>query len=220
MKENFGMFGLPRWGVGAIVLTLCAFTPVSRADVVINNLGDSIAAHELNSGDPLAQVFTITASSAGDLSTLTLQLYSTAGGTANVYLYNTSSDVPTGSAIATLGSVTAGTSGSQQVAVDAGGGSVNPYNLTAGTYAIVLGTGSLAWDSTITTASGSGSLPSDMLYYNGTSWLSQDTAFGQMLLSTVPEVPMTGMVMGFGGLAIALGHTLRRKLHPATSSIA
>ena len=31
---------------------------------------------------------------------------------------------------------------------------------------------------------------------------------------------MTGMVMGFGVLAVAVGGTLRRKLRPAVSSIA
>ena len=38
-----------------------------------------------------------------------------------------------------------------------------------------------------------------------------------MELDVVPEVPMTGMVMGIGALAIAAGHTLRRKLCPAKS---
>lgn len=33
--------------------------------------------------------------------------------------------------------------------------------------------------------------------------------------TAVPEVPITGAVMGFGALAIALGHTLRRKFRPA-----
>jgi hypothetical protein len=36
-------------------------------------------------------------------------------------------------------------------------------------------------------------------------------------VDVVPEVPMTGMVMGIGALAIAAGHTLRRKLCAAKS---
>ena len=39
-------------------------------------------------------------------------------------------------------------------------------------------------------------------------------------LQTVPQVPMTGAFMGFGVLAIAVGHALRRKMTAASANVA
>ena len=49
------------------------------------------------------------------------------------------------------------------------------------------------------------------------SWIGPQSRQQLMEVDVVPEVPMTGMVMGIGALAIAAGHTLRRKLCPAKS---
>jgi hypothetical protein len=56
------------------------------------------------------------------------------------------------------------------------------------------------------------------------SWVTPHggpSASGQRFLEVdvVPEVPMTGMVMGIGALAIAAGHTLRRKQRLISSNI-
>jgi hypothetical protein len=224
MKKNLGMFfGLPSLGMGAALLALCAFTSVSRADVtIIDNLADSTDLHALEAGNPLAQVFTVSADS-GNISSLTLGLYiySVGGGgsaTATIDLYSaTSGGAPFGSALATLGTVSTTSSGSQQLAVNP----VDAYSLTAGTYAIVLETptaGSIGLDATLQTSDSGGTATSPLggIYYYDGSWTSADSGFyGQMTLTAVPEVPMTGMVMGFGVLAIALGHTLRRNLRSA-----
>jgi len=77
MKKNLGTFILAsRWGVGAVLMAFCAFTPVSRADVIVDNTGATTFTHL--SGAPVAQVFTMPGYS-GDISSLTLELYSAAG---------------------------------------------------------------------------------------------------------------------------------------------
>jgi len=220
MKKNLGtFFGLSRCGVGAVLLGLCAFTPVSRADVIINNMPPGETTLAPISGATVGQVFTMSSpNGSGTLSSLTLELYSTSGGIVNVDLYNAPSGAPTGSAIL-LGTVTAGTSGNQAIGVS----SLNHYSLAVGTqYAIVLEqSGSVSWDFTSSTASlGYGTLGTIYTSVNsGVTWGAYGGSGGmQMNLQTtpVPEVPMTGVVMGFGALAIALG----RKLRPNVSSIA
>ena len=216
MKKNLGtFFGLPRCGVGAVVMALCALGPVSRADVIINNLGDTPAGG-MNGALTLAQVFTMSGIS-GNIGSLTLDLsvnpsYS---GSAEVDLYSVSGSAP-GSLVANFGTVNVGSSGN--IAVSLIG---YPLLSSGSSYAIVLqpSTAATAWEYTTTAGSGgSGSLGG--LYYEvGGNWYQYTSGnYLQMSLSTtpVPEVPMTGLVMGFGTLAIALG----RKFRMAVSSVA
>jgi hypothetical protein len=221
MKKNLGMFILaPRFGVGAVLLALCAFTPLSRADVIVDNTGATTGGTVFgSSGNQIAQVFTMSGTS-GNISSLALLLDSTTAGTytLNVDLYATLLGAPTGLATF-LGTVTASTTGDRQLI---GVSSLTSgVTLTPGTqYAVALEqNGVLRWDYTATPGVGPVYYSSDA----GSSW----TAYGasgnmQMNLQTtpVPEVPMTGAVMGFGVLAIAVGSTLRRKTRPAVSSIA
>jgi hypothetical protein len=221
MKKNLGIFNLAsRCSVGAVLLAFCAFAPVSRADVIVDNTSATTLTTIFGStGQQVAQVFTMSGTS-GNISSLALLLDSTTAGTytLNVDLYATSSGAPTGLATF-LGTVTASTTGDRQlISVSS---LTSGVTLTPGTqYAVALEqNGVLQWDYTATSGVGP-------IYYSlnaGSSW----TAYGasgnmQMNLQTtpVPEVPVTGVVMGFGALAIALGHTLRRKLRPSVSSIA
>jgi len=219
MKKNLGtLFGLPRWGAGAVVLAFCAFTPASRADVIVNNTGGVTFGD--GSGAMYAQVFTMPASGEANLSSLTLTLDSvdSGSGSAEVYVYNTDGTLPT-TVLYNLGSVSLSSPSAS---------SVNPSvdSLTlGGTYAIVVDlTGGIApaWYDTSSSGSGGTALsPLGGSYYLfGGTWDSNGGGYFQMDLEAVPEVPMTGLVMGFGALAIAIGHTLRRKLRPAVSSIA
>ena len=215
MKKNLGtFFGLSHLGVGAALLALCAFTTVARADL-INTLTASTTTQV--SGTPFAQVFTMVGSD-GNISSLILELSSVVGGTANVDLYDVSAGAP-GSLLQILGSVTAAAVGdNQQITINP----LNSYTLIQNTqYAIVLQnptSGSIAWDDVAGTASG-GAAPAlgGEYYYNGSAWNTWNAGRSfQLDLQTtpVPEVPMTGMVMGFGALAIAIGRNLRRKLYP------
>ena len=127
------------------------------------------------------------------------------------------------SLITSLGTVSGGTTGDGQlIAVS----SLVNQALTANTeYAIVMqtSTGTVSWDNTPSAASGGTGTLGLAYFYNGNSWGTvPDNNYFQMNLQTtpVPEVPMTGVVMGFGALAIAVGHTLRRKFRPAVSNIA
>ena len=217
MKKNLGTFILAsRWGVGVVLMAFCAFTPVSRADVIVDNTGATTFTHL--GGAPVAQVFTMPGYS-GDISSLTLELCSAAGGTANVDLYNVSGGVPTGSATL-LGTVTAGIGDKQVISVS----SLNNVTLTAGdSYAIALDvSGPVSWDYTQSSAAGGDGTFGSIFTYDGVNWNTYAGGTLQLGLQTtpVPEVPMTGAVMGFGALAVALGHTLRRKLSSVFSSIA
>ena len=220
MKKNLGMFfGLSRCGAGAILLGLCAFTPVSRAAVIVNNTGNPSTTL---SGATVAQVFTMSGTS-GNLSSLALTLDINSAGTAAVDLFNVDGGGAPTTLAAVLGSVTTTSAGNPvTVAVNL---TSNPLFTAGGSYAIALAypaipSASLSWDYTTTAGSGgTGSLGG--LYYSfnsGSTWTAYGGGALQMNLQTtpVPEVPMTGVVMGFGALAIALG----RKLRLAVSNIA
>jgi hypothetical protein len=218
MKKNSGLFfGLPCWKVGTVLLVFCAFTTVSRADVVVDNTGTSAFSY---SGLPLAQVFTMSGTS-GNLSSLTLELNVLTAGSAEVDLYSVTAGHVPNSLIASLGTVSGGTFGDGQlIAVS----SLFNQALTANTeYAIVLqpsSPGVVEWDNISSAASG-GTGALGLAYFNSSGWSTvPDGNYFQMNLQTtpVPEVPITGVVMGFGALAIALVHTLRCKLHPAFHS--
>src|ERR1035438_2891448 len=155
MKKNLGVtFGLSRWGVGAVLLALCAFTPLSRADVVIDNLsasdGTGTFATSSRTDTGVAgeweQVFTPAAG--GTISSLTLELYSSRTGNGNVELYSVTGSGA--SAVFTdkgsIGSVSVGSSGDwQRIAVIP-----SSATLTGGEYAIGLTTtsGQISWDFT------------------------------------------------------------------------
>src|ERR1035441_9030008 len=172
MKKNFGMFILaPRWGVGAVLLALFAFAPVSRADVIVDNTGAGTLSTVFGGpGQQIAQVFTMSGTS-GNISSLALLLDSTTVGTytLNVDLYATSSGAPTGLATF-LGTVTASTTGDRQLI---GVSSLTSgVTLTPGTqYAVALEqNGNLQWDYTSTSGVGP-------IYYSldaGSTW----TAYG------------------------------------------
>jgi len=214
MKKNLGMFfGLPCCGAVAVLMGLCAFTPVSRADVAVNNEGYS-SGGGLNGANELAQEFTMSGTG-GSLSSLTLDLLITGGsGTAAVSVFNVNgSGVPT-TLLAIVGTINVASSGDNAV-------SLISYPLLTGSasYAIVLqpSAAATAWEYTATAGSGGSGSLGGAYFYSG-AWYQFGGNYLQMSLSTtpVPEVPMTGLVMGFGALAIALG----RKLRLAVSNIA
>jgi hypothetical protein len=210
MKNNLGTFVLAsRRSAGAVLLALCAFAPISRADVIIDNTGQTTLGFVVTSF-PQAQVFTMSGTS-GNISSLTLLLNAGSAGTANVDLYSVSGSAPN-SFISTIGTIDSAASGS--VAVSLSG---NPLLSSSTSYAVVLepGNGS-SWNYTTTSANaGDGSVGS-LYYFNGGTWNVEIGQYVQMNLQTtpVPEIPITGAVMGFGALAIAFGRTLRRSFHP------
>jgi hypothetical protein len=221
MKKNLGMtFGLSRWGVGAVLLALCAFTSASRADVIVDNTGNAHNPGDFVVGQPFGEVFTMSGTS-GNLSSLTLVFDSSSTGSADVQVYNTSGGAPSTS-LYDLGNITL--SGNTLTTANFGSSDL----LTAGVeYAIVLQSSSMAWDYTLdsTGSTGPGGAGSGLAYnFYASEWnqLTPGNNYFQMNLLTtpVPEIPITGTLMGFGALAIAFGCTLRRKLHSAVSSIA
>lgn len=223
MNKNLGtFFGLSRCGVGAVVVALCAFTPVSRADVIVDNLPDAggagtfptLTAYGQGLGY-LAEVFTMSSAN-GDLGSVTLNLNFYGADSATVYIYNTSvSGAPT-TPLDTIGTVTSsGAIANDHVTISGLNIALN------GTYAIVLGpdngSGDMTWNGAAAGYVGSGS-QGGAFFYGGASWNQYGGGMNfQMNLQTtpVPEVPVTGVVMGFGALAIALG----RKLRVAVSNV-
>ena len=207
-KKSISVHGVARWGMGAALLALIACTPVTRAGIILDNTADATSTYTTFSG---AQVFTMTTSD-GNLTSLTLSLGGTGSG--NVYIYNTSGGAPT-TPLYDLGIIT---TAFNTITI------VNPANFFlngGGTYAVALKTSAgMGWnyttDPTVVTAGGA-SL-GGLYLNNGPGLNGSFTGYGgnyfQMSVSVtpVPEVPVTGVAMGFGVLAVALGNTLRRKI--------
>jgi len=206
MKNNLkNIFGLTSIGAAAAVLGFLACASTSHAAVILDNLSDTPVGPMTGGA---AQEFVMTTVS-GTLTSITLSLAGV--GTGNVFVYDTTgAGGSPGSSLYSLGPVSAGSS------------TISGLNdlLSGGTtYAIVLNANatSLGWnytgDSTVT-ATGGASLPANQFYTgSGPTFGAGNNDYGQMSLSVtpVPEVPITGAVMGFGALAIAMGSTLRRK---------
>jgi hypothetical protein len=226
MKKNLvAFFGLSRWGVGAVALALCAFTPASRADVdLLNNLPGAGGAGTyttqssyVQGGGSLAQQFKV--ASAANISSVTLSLVVSVADSASVYLY----DVTTGSGLP-LGL----TGGTLLGSVNQSSFSITGLNVAVNnsdTYAIILGpdvNGHMSWNATANSGNTvAGATVNGGYYNNGLGWTAESGPVNfQMEITAVPEVPMTGAVMGFGVLAVAVCGGLRRKLRPAVSSVA
>jgi hypothetical protein len=232
MKKNSGMFfGLPCRRAGAVLLVLRAFTTSSHADVaIVNNTGTPDNNLPIISQQ---QAQTFTPSSSATIGSLSLQLniISLSGGTASavveLYTFTGSGNGDGNNGLSftdlgQLGTVNATSTGDQQVlGIVPLNGSILSLNANQ-QYAIGLmipSSGSIGWDFTSTTGSGSATV-GDTYNYNSSSstWFDNGPgAYFQLDLEPVPEIPMTGIVMGFGVLAIAAGHTLRRKFRPVVS---
>jgi hypothetical protein len=219
MKKNFWtVFSAPCVGAGVVLLALCAFTPSSHAAVILNNLPSAgfTSTGSTSQGTSVYVGETFTMGASGDtLGSVTLSLNFTASDSAHVYFYNTTFSggiyTPTGAGtlLGTVSDTSATISGLN-------------ISLVAGTtYAIALGpqansgSADMAWNNISTSGTVAGSEASPVGYFsgNGSIWGANNTGpYLQMQLDPVPEVPLTGLCMGFGALAIAIGHTLRRKL--------
>jgi len=229
MKKNLVMFfGLSRWGVGAAFLALCAFTSISRADVdILNNLAGAGgvgtyptgSAYNQSSGS-LAEEFT--PGSSANISSVVLSLNFSASDSASVYLWDVTggSGLPSGLTGGTLlGSVNQSSSVINGLNVALTGGN---------TYAIILGpdvNGQMSWNTTAAAGNNVAGTSVNGGFFNvGFGWQDEPSAINQvnfqMEITAVPEVPMTGAVMGFGVLAIAVCGILRRNLRSAVSSVA
>jgi hypothetical protein len=220
MKKNLGMFfGLPSCGAGAVLMALCAFAPVSRASVIVDNTADTVAGNAYTTSFSQALVFTMPNYS-GTISSLMLELAAGTSGTENVEIYSVSFGVPTGSGTL-IGTVSSGLTGLISVSLTS-----SPILSASTSYAIALmqSANGAAWEYTTTSANPGGDPNASVgsLYYYSGAWNVESGQYTEMKLQTtpVPEVPVTGVVMGFGALAIALGRTLRGKLRPQVSSIA
>ena len=230
MKTNFGtLLRLPRLGVGAAFLGLLAFAPVSRASVVIvSNLGSLNGRHvtDTDANSYKSEGFSVSSGFDGQISSVTLALQFnaasvTAGSILSVLLYSANgSGLPGSSALITLGTITAANAGVDHQYTLSGASLAN-YSLSAGNYALVinetLSTGQVLWETANVGNTGTGgSFTGRYFDANGsTGWTSSSQGVRGMEVDVVPEVPMTGMLMGIGALCLAGGYTLRRKLYPA-----
>ena len=211
MKRKTVFWLAPCRVVGTLILAFCSFVPLSRASVIVDNTGGTSSVFPTF---PLAQVFTMPSDTSGNVSALTLVLGSFTSGSAEVYIYATAGGSPAnpygaGQDLYDLGSVTAG---SGVVTIS----DTSALLSSSSTYAIVMQpAGSSTWDYTTSSGnSGSGSL-GGFFYFSGGIWNQNPSGnYLQMDLevSPVPEMPITGVVIGFGALAIGMGHALRRKL--------
>lgn len=215
MKNNLGSFlGLSRLGAGAAFLALCAFAPSSRADVIIVDNTGVMGSGFVSDSSSLAQEFTMSGSGA-DLSSVTVVLGGS--GSANVSVYDTSgSGGSPGNLLLSLGSANGSALGTSTTF------NLSPGDLSlaaSASYAIVLSSSAtVTWAYTTSVGSGTGTwgdIYSGPPIWSDRSGIDLGGHFLQMEVQAVPEVPITGLVMGFGALAIGLGYTLQRKLCPA-----
>jgi hypothetical protein len=229
-KHLTTFFWISRLGTGAAFLALFAFTAASRAGIVI--VSNLITPIDSTSGHPyMSQEFGTTVS--GQINNITLDMHFTSAGSIVVSIYDmgtSSTGAPPSGTGYTLGTITvSGPSAPNGTDYYLNGSDgLASYSLAAGHYydLVVHVPASAGWEY-LTYASGNnsgtgGSFVSPNGAYNspnGVSWSNSgiSTQEREMELDVVPEVPMTGMVMGIGALAIAAGHTLRRKLCAAQS---
>lgn len=183
-------------GIGVVLPALCACTPASHGAVIVDNTADSVGGHTVaNQG--LVQDFTPTIG--GQISSLTLSLYSTAGGSVGVYLYSgTPSGASPGTLIGELGTLSVGTGGVQLLTLS--GASLTTENLAANTvYGIqITGTTSIGWDWTSSSATANGSSGSITGYAWGNSGgdYSKGVAYAELAVSVVSGSSHDGHVHG------------------------
>jgi hypothetical protein len=205
MKNNLrSIFGFERLGTGAAFLALLACTSTSHADVILDNTTDNGFS---NDGGQLsvdsysvAQVFT-TPSSDYELNSIYLSFGAASSGSANVYLYDVTGGVPSGSGTQ-IGTISGGP-GNTLVSLTS-----TPTHSANTSYAVALGTGGgITWNETSTSVSGVAGAPNlgnEYVFYDG-GWNHNGSSYLQMEVVAVPEVSITGAVMGFGVLVVALG---------------
>ena len=239
MRKYLTTFGVSCVGISAAVLVLLASAAVSRAGIVIvsnssNYKNNGSTAH--NSNAFKAESFD-TGNIGGPISfsqiQITLGLNFTGVNSANVYLYtaNAGSGLPATSGIL-IGTVSGTGYGLDTVTFNSTGlaqslAANSAYAIvidTSGTGGISATGGAVGWEyagysSTPTpTTSGIGTFfdPGAWDYVSKTGWANTASGVTNQLrildIEEVPEVPMTGVAMGLGALAIAASHTLRRKL--------
>lgn len=205
-----------------VLLALFAISPVLRAGIIANNTGAS-SGSSFNiggsdySGDYLAQQFYMSASGNFALDSVTLQLDFSSAGSAAVDIFDVSGNETS------LGIVSSSSAGDGQL-VTLGVLSRGVTLLAGQSYALVLepsGDNSVAWDYTTDSSSG-GEGGVGAAYYSTTGGAGSfgtippgSGIYFQMQVAVVPEVPMTGLLMGFGVFGIAASGTLLRKFRPA-----
>ena len=239
MRKYLTTFGVSCVGISAAVLVLLASAAVSRAGIVIvsnssNYKNNGSTAH--NSNAFKAESFD-TGNIGGPISfsqiQITLGLNFTGVNSANVYLYtaNAGSGLPATSGIL-IGTVSGTGYGLDTVTFNSTGlaqslAANSAYAIvidTSGTGGISATGGAVGWEyagysSTPTpTTSGIGTFFDRVLGIMSLKPAGQIPPSGVtnqlriLDIEEVPEVPMTGVAMGLGALAIAASHTLRRKL--------
>jgi hypothetical protein len=147
--------------------------------------------------------------------TVKLDFTSALSTTVSFDLYSTSGGLPTGTGTP-LWSYTSTSAGIRNVTAPL----LNTPALAANTeYAIVMmnPATSVKWEavtsSTYPSSGGTATMDGNV-YYHATAWQTY-SAGTYMQLDVVPEVPATGIVAGFGALAIGMGHAWRSKKNAA-----
>ncbi len=218
LKNNI----FPMNKVGAALAGVLATAVSSSAAVIV--VDDQIGAPyagQTSTSDTLAQEFN-TGSAAGYVSdvSLTLDFYGShsTGGTVDLGLYSVSGSgaSTTFTLIGDLGNLTSTSAGIQTLSV----APATSYELAAHTtYAVefagVSGNPGVRYEYYSAPATQVGS-PAGTFgpTYNVTSKTQLASRTYAMEVEVVPELPVTGFAMGFGGLAVGLIHLMRRNRLP------
>jgi len=226
MKKNLLSFHLvSSLGLASILAAVFASTSSTHAQNIIDNL--PFYSNDTFGSSVDAQVFTMPATTSGDISGVTLALSTGPdGGNGVIDLYSVTSGAPN-SLLATLGTISSTSLGSQDINVSLASSSVL---LSAGTsYAIVLEntSGNLDWNRTEPIGSGGTGSIGDSFYYQSSdaTWenIQAVPIFGsdifQMEVTTVTPVPEPATVITGALVLLPFGlstvRQLRKKLQAA-----
>jgi hypothetical protein len=212
MKKTLEVFlSAKSLGIAVALAVLFVSALGAQAVIVFDNTGGFSETSTANYPPPVTygQSFIMTSGS-GAIDGLTLLFGSGSSGSAEVDLYNFNGNV--WSPVSTLGTV----DGSGVVNLTS-----NPILQGNSVYAIVLqvpSSGSLSWLGT-TALPTTGFSPGASMYsvnggVNWNNYLSQSFQMQVSAMTAVPEVPITGVVMGLAVFAIGVGRATRRKHHP------
>jgi hypothetical protein len=194
---------------GAAFLAVLGFAAVSHAGIIVGNLGATAAgSYSPGSSGYVEEEFTPSQNTT--LGSVTLNLNFSAAGSGTVDLYNITSGL---TPVGTIGTVSSSSSATAQNYTIGG---LNFALVSGDKYGVALTSSSSAvsWNYTAGNSTSPGSIGTfDAIFtggYGGSPGYDSSNSL-EMELNSVPEVPMTGLAMGVGALAICGLDILRRK---------
>jgi len=211
MKKNVSGGWPLSVSVGAIFLAVFYFRINASAGLIVGNLSQTVAGN-YNANGYVEETFTPNLNTTLGSVTMNLNYSAAASGTISLYQLT-----PGLAFVATLGTVSSSTSGTANYTISG----LSEALISGDQYIIQLASGNsdISWNYVSGHSTSSGSIGTfDGIFYNNASLNDPNNSFA-MELDAVPEVPMTGIAMGLGAVAICGFDLLRRKKTAAIAGV-